>query len=68
MNIQKPTKLSYKGGAKLGQTLTPLQIRIVKEWEKKILVHPSYSSIAKKLGCSDETIHRTIKKYLSLKK
>ncbi len=47
--------------------LTDLQKDIIKRWTKTMVVHPSYGSIAKEIGCAPDTVFRTIKKYLSLK-
>lgn len=48
--------------------LTPLQKKIINEWQKMILVHPSYPKIAKKLRCSPETVQRAIHKFRTLSK
>ena len=42
--------------------LTKLQQRVLKEWNKTKVVHPSYRQIAKKLGCSTSTVFSAIKK------
>lgn len=48
--------------------LTELQEKIIKEWEKVFLAHPSHTTIARKLKCSKETVHRAIQKYLTTKR
>ncbi len=45
------------------QELTPLQKRILKEWQKTKVVHPSMRQIAKKIGCSNQTVWKTVEKY-----
>lgn len=62
---KQPKKL---GGAQWGSVMTPLQDRIIAEWLTKELVHPSYATIARRLGCTKEPVHRAIKKYLALTK
>ncbi len=47
---------------------TSLQQTIIEKWEKTYIGHPSYGSIAKELGCSPDTVYRTIQKYLQLNK
>ena len=54
MNIYKPIEL------------TALQKRVIKEWEKTYIAHPSQLTIARKLQCSKETVGRAIKRHLAL--
>lgn len=42
---------------------TPLKARIIKEWEKVELKHPSYSVIGKKVGCDKTYVFKVIKQY-----
>ena len=46
---------------------TPLQTNIIEAWKKTKVVHPSYGGIAKELGCSPDTVYRTVQIYLQLK-
>jgi RNA polymerase subunit RPABC4/transcription elongation factor Spt4 len=41
--------------------------KIIDEWQKKIVVHPSYGSIAKKVGVDKSYVFRIIKEYLKNK-
>jgi translation initiation factor 2 alpha subunit (eIF-2alpha) len=50
------------------KVFTPLQQAIIDSWKKTVKVHPSYGSIAKQLGCSPDTVYRTVQIYLELKK
>lgn len=43
--------------------LTPLQVKILNNWNKTKVVHPSYGEVAEKTGCSVDTVFRTVKKY-----
>lgn len=45
---------------------TELQKKIIKAWKNTIVVHPSYGKIAKDLGCSPDTVYRTVQIHLKL--
>ena len=48
------------------EDLTSLQKKIINRWEKMEVVHSSYGKIAKELGCSADTVYRTVQKFLQL--
>ncbi len=48
------------------QKLTSLQVKILNSWNKTKVVHPSYGEVAEKIGCSVDTVFRTVKKYGNL--
>lgn len=37
--------------------------RILRLWKQTIVVHPSYGSIAKKIGCNKSYVFKVVKKY-----
>lgn len=42
------------------ENLTPLQKKIITEWNKTIIVHPSMRTIAEAADCSVATVHKVI--------
>ncbi len=48
--------------------MTDLQNNIIKRWKQTKVVHPSYGEVAKAIGCSADTVFRTVKKYQELTK
>lgn len=43
--------------------MTELEKKIIKEWDKVELKHPSLGDVAKKVGCTKSYVHQTIKVY-----
>lgn len=43
--------------------MTDKEKRIIKEYEKIVMTHPSLQEIADKVGCSKSYVHQTLKVY-----
>jgi hypothetical protein len=69
-DIRRGLEYSYninKGKLMTKKVYTSLQTNIIEAWKKTKVVHPSYGSIAKDLGCSPDSVYRTVQIYLQLK-
>jgi len=46
---------------------TDKQKAIIKFWKQTRMVHPTYGEIAKKVGCSKQTVYKIVQRHLQLK-
>lgn len=42
---------------------TTLQRQIIQAWKKTKVIHPSYTEIAKKVGCNRQTVFKIVGRY-----